>query len=97
MTAPITFSSLPPEAISGAIDQLICDRSVMSLRAGNREVYGLLKDGIPLSVPDKGGGQKTERAIYNKVQRLITNLRHTRDVLLPRLLSGQIRFGEQTA
>ncbi|MDZ4855271.1 MAG: hypothetical protein SGJ26_10530 [Nitrospirota bacterium] len=31
-------SSLPQEAISGAIDQLIRDRSVMSLVAANREV-----------------------------------------------------------
>ena len=54
--------SLPPEAISGAIDQLIRDRSVMSLAAANREVYGFLKDGIPVSVPDtRGGGQRTER------------------------------------
>ena len=50
--------SLPSEAISGAIDQLIRDRSVMSLAAANREVYGLLKDGISVSVPDhKDGGQ----------------------------------------
>lgn len=54
--------TLPPEAISGAIDHLLRDRLVMSLSAANREVYGLLKDGIPVSVPDhKGGGQKTER------------------------------------
>jgi type I restriction enzyme R subunit len=54
--------SLPPEAISGAIDQLIRARSVMSLVAANREAYGLLKDGIPVSVPDRErGGQKTER------------------------------------
>ena len=54
--------SLPPEAISGAIDQLIRDRSVMSLAAANRDVYVFLKDGHPVSVPDiKGGGQKTER------------------------------------
>ena len=54
--------SLPPEAISGAIDQLTRDRSVMSLAAANREVFGFLKEGIPVSVPDpKGGGQKTER------------------------------------
>jgi type I restriction enzyme R subunit len=53
--------SLPPEAISQAIDQLIRDRSAMSLAAANREVYGLLKDGIPVSVQDRDGGQKTER------------------------------------
>ena len=34
----------------------------MSLVAANREVYDLLKDGIPVSVPDREhGGQKTER------------------------------------
>ena len=50
--------SLPPEAISGAIDQLTRDHSVMSLAAANREVYGLLKEGIEVSVPDnKSGGQ----------------------------------------
>jgi type I restriction enzyme, R subunit len=54
-------ASLPAEAISGAIDELIRDRSVMSLEAANREVYGFLKQGIPVSVPDKGGGQKIER------------------------------------
>lgn len=32
--------SLPPEAISTAIDHLICDRSAMSLAAANREVTG---------------------------------------------------------
>jgi type I restriction enzyme, R subunit len=54
--------SLPPEAISGAIDQLNCDRSVMSLAAANREVYGLLKEGIEVSVSDaKSGGQEPKR------------------------------------
>ena len=54
--------AFPSEAISAALDQLSRDRSVMSLAAANREVYGLLKDGIPVSVPDRErGGQKTER------------------------------------
>jgi type I restriction enzyme R subunit len=54
--------ALPLEAISSAIDQLSRDRSVMSLAAANREVYGLLKDGIPVSLPDhERGGQKAER------------------------------------
>ena len=43
--------SLPPEALSTAVDELIRDRSVMSLTAANRDVYGLLKEGIPVSVP----------------------------------------------
>ena len=53
---------LPPEAIQTAIDELVRDRSAMSLEAANREVYRLLKDGIPVSIPDREhGGQKTER------------------------------------
>jgi type I restriction enzyme, R subunit len=53
---------LPPEAIQSAIDELARDRSAMSLEAANREVYRLLKDGIPVSIPDRAhGGQKLER------------------------------------
>ncbi|MFN9779261.1 MAG: type I restriction endonuclease subunit R, partial [Alphaproteobacteria bacterium] len=53
---------LPPEAIQTAIDELARDRSTMSLEAANREIYRLLKDGIPVSIPDREhGGQKTER------------------------------------
>jgi type I restriction enzyme, R subunit len=54
--------ALPPEAISNAVDELTRDRSAMSLEAANREVYGLLKEGITVSVPNREhGGQKTER------------------------------------
>jgi type I restriction enzyme R subunit len=53
---------LQAEAISAAINQLTRDRSVMSLAAGNRDVYELLKQGVQVSVPDpKHGGQKIER------------------------------------
>lgn len=65
---------LPPEAIQTAIDELARDRSAMSMEAANREVYGLLKDGIRGSVADtessrqpspsgrgSSGGQKFER------------------------------------
>jgi type I restriction enzyme R subunit len=52
----------PAEAVETAIDELARDRSAMSLEAANREVYRLLKEGIPVSIPDrKYGGQKTER------------------------------------
>ena len=44
--------TLPAEAINTAIDELTRDRSAMSLEAANREVYRLLKDGVPVSVPD---------------------------------------------
>lgn len=53
---------LPSEAIAAAIDELTRDRSAMLLEQANREVYGLLKEGVKVSVPDKErGGQKTER------------------------------------
>ncbi len=54
--------TLPPEAISNAVDEMTRDRAAMSLEAANREVYRLLKEGITVSVPDREhGGQKTER------------------------------------
>ena len=54
--------ALPPAAIAAAIDELTRDRSAMSLAAANRELYHLLKDGIPISMLDPvHGGQKTER------------------------------------
>jgi type I restriction enzyme R subunit len=54
--------TLPPEAITSAIDELTRNRSAMSLAAANREVHELLKQGIKVNVPDKErGGQKTER------------------------------------
>src|SRR6266853_4477311 len=53
---------LTREAISAAIDELIRDRSTMNLAAANRDVYSLLKEGVPVSVPDRGRcGQKRER------------------------------------
>lgn len=54
--------ALPPEAIAAAVDELTRDRSTMLLEQANREVYGFLKDGIKVSVPDRdNGGQKIER------------------------------------
>ena len=54
--------TLPPEAITVAVDELARDRSAMSLVAANREVYALLKDGVKVSVPDREqGGQKIAR------------------------------------
>lgn len=54
--------TLPSETINSAIDELIRDRSAMSLEAANREIYHLLKEGILASVPDHDqGGQKMER------------------------------------
>ena len=51
-----------PEAVAIAIEALTRNRATMSLVAANREVYDLLKTGIPVSVQDREhGGQKTER------------------------------------
>ena len=53
---------IPAEVIQVAIDELTRDRSTMSLEAANREVYNLLKEGIPVFIPDPNhGGQNTER------------------------------------
>jgi type I restriction enzyme R subunit len=52
----------PQEAIQHALDQLSRDRSAMSLEAANREIYQLVKDGVPVSLPDReNGGQKVDR------------------------------------
>jgi type I restriction enzyme R subunit len=54
--------ALPPEAIAAAVDELVRDRSAMSLEAANREMYLLLKEGLKVSVPDhERGGQKSAR------------------------------------
>lgn len=53
---------VPPEGIVAAIDQLTADRSAMSLVAANREVYALVKEGVPVSVRDpERGGQRILR------------------------------------
>ena len=53
---------LPPEAIAMAVDEITRDRSAMSLAAANRDVYGLFKEGVSVSVRDsERGGQKTAR------------------------------------
>lgn len=44
--------TLPPEAITSAIDELIRNRSAMSMAAANREVHELLKQGIRVVVAD---------------------------------------------
>src|SRR5438552_9109908 len=51
-----------PDSITLAVDALTRDRSSMSLVAANREIFGLLKDRMEVSVPDRErGGQRIER------------------------------------
>jgi len=52
----------PPEAIGSALDELTRDRGAMTLASANRELCGLLKDGVKVSVPDRErGGLREER------------------------------------
>jgi type I restriction enzyme R subunit len=52
----------PLEAITSALDELTRDRSAMTLAGANREVCGLLKDGVKVQVPDRErGGLREER------------------------------------
>jgi type I restriction enzyme R subunit len=49
-------------AILSAVDEITRDRTTMGLAAANREIYDLLKEGVPVSIPDDmHGGQKTVR------------------------------------
>jgi len=53
---------MPAEAIASAVDEFTRDRSAMTLAGANREVCGLLKDGVKVTVPDRErGGLKDER------------------------------------
>jgi type I restriction enzyme R subunit len=55
-------SKLPADAITSAVDEVVRDRSAMSLAAANRDIWELLRDGVKVSVPDlERGGQKIER------------------------------------
>ena len=51
----------PEAALEIAIEELTRDRSRMSLAAANRDIYGLLKNGVRAGVPDPdGGGEAVE-------------------------------------
>lgn len=52
---------LPPEALHQAVEQLTRDRSAMTLVHANREIYALLKDGIPVTYRDADGEEQVER------------------------------------
>ena len=77
--------SLPRDAISGAIDQLIRDRSVMSLVWAS-SVYELLKEGIPATLPECKAGGRTTAHTATALQR------RTPDLLPPELRSGAIEL-----
>ena len=54
---------VPPEAIGLAIEELIRDRSRMSLVQANREVYEALKEGVKVSILDEEGEEERNETI----------------------------------
>ncbi len=55
---------LPAEALGQAVDQLVRDRSHLSLVNANKEVYSLLRDGASVVIPGRNGENKTERVRF---------------------------------
>jgi len=49
---------LPPEAIQAAITELSRDRSAMTLVGANHEIYGYLKEGVPVEYQDSEGSRR---------------------------------------
>ena len=53
--------TLPSEALHQAVVELTRDRGAMTLVHANREVYALLKNGVPVTYRDAGGEERVER------------------------------------
>ncbi|HRB21174.1 MAG TPA: HsdR family type I site-specific deoxyribonuclease, partial [Nitrosomonas sp.] len=51
--------NIPPEAIENALEKLCEQRQAISLIAANQEIYGLLRDGIPVTF-DNAQGQSQQ-------------------------------------
>lgn len=51
----------PAKAIDDALEKLLDRRQAMSLVAANREIYNLLRDGIPVEFDDAAGKKQQER------------------------------------
>jgi len=52
---------VPAAAIESALEKLLDRRQAMTLTAANREIYGLLRDGVPVEFDDKNGQRQQER------------------------------------
>ena len=50
----------PEEAVGRAVEELVRDRSAMSLVEASREIYGFLKDGVPVKASTRGRGVEDE-------------------------------------
>lgn len=55
---------LPEEALIQAIEQLVRDRSQLSLVNANQEIYQLLRDGASVQVMNRDGEYETETALF---------------------------------
>ncbi len=54
---------LPPEAFDQAVEELVRDRSAMSLVRANHEIYALLKEGIKVRIPAPDGEGETVETV----------------------------------
>ncbi|MCX6033632.1 MAG: type I restriction endonuclease subunit R, partial [Chloroflexi bacterium] len=52
--------TIPPEAFTPAIEELVRDRSLVSLAEANREIYTLLKDGVKVTYRNREGVETDE-------------------------------------
>ncbi len=55
---------LPKESLEQAVEQIMSDRSHLSLVNANKEIYQLLKDGASVQVMNRDGEYETETACY---------------------------------
>ena len=53
--------TLPSEVIQQAITELTRDRSAMTMVQANREIYALLKEGVPVTFRSADGEERFER------------------------------------
>ena len=53
--------AIPPAAIEAALENLVDRRQAMTLVAANQEIYGLLRDGIPVEFDNAEGQRQQER------------------------------------
>jgi type I restriction enzyme R subunit len=65
--------SLSPDAITAAAAALIADRSTMSPVAANREVWHLLRDGVPVTIHNQESGSDEPERV------MVVNWEHPRE------------------
>ncbi len=57
----------PPEALALAVEELVRDRSAMAPAQANREVYGLLKDGVRVETTRRGAAEADPETVTVRV------------------------------